>query len=331
MRVDRPTRQQALLAGLRPPADTVGPVRRPPAARRSPPPRATTPDPPPAARRPPRRRHQGGDPPADRRADRIDPRIAARRDAVRHDEGRRRVRRIALVAGSVAVVAAAAGATRTPLLDIDAIEVVGATRTSAAVALTTVAEAGVVRGATMTDLELDPAEDVLVDLPWVLDASVQREWPGTVRIELRERTAVASVATPTAVVLVAADGTVLDTVDAPAPGVVALAEVPDPPAPGGAVDDTTQALLAVAAAVPATLRPTVASVAPGAGGGVDLVLAAGADFPAGVRVALGAAADPAAAFVAVVTVLEQVDLTCLASIDVRVPSAPVLTRGPACP
>jgi hypothetical protein len=34
--------------------------------------------------------------------------------------------------------------------------------------------------------------------------------------------------------------------------------------------------------------------------------------------------------VAVATVLGQVDLSCLATIDARVPSAPVVTRQPGC-
>ncbi|MEJ7844181.1 MAG: FtsQ-type POTRA domain-containing protein [Acidimicrobiales bacterium] len=324
-------RRHSPLAGLRPPADTVAPPRPAPTGRRSPAPRA--PGPAPVTSRPP---------PAGRGpgvAAGIDPRIAARRDAVRHGEGRRRARRIAVVAGTVVTVAAAAGMTRSPALDLDAVEVVGATRTPTEVVLATVTDAGVVRGTAMTDLDVAVAEDALAELPWVLDVSVRRVWPGTVRIDLRERVAAAAVTTADGVVLVAADGTVLDDTalddtaldDTVLDDIVLVTEVPDPPAPGGVVGEATRPLLAVAAAVPTTLRPMVAAVAPGTAGGVDLVLAASAGVPDGVRVALGAAADPGAAFVAVATVLDQVDLTCLASIDVRVPSAPVLTRGPACP
>jgi cell division protein FtsQ len=325
--MDQSVRRHSPLAGLRPPADTVAPPRPAPTARRSPAPRATGPAPI-TSRPPPASRGPGV-------AAGIDPRIASRRDAVRHDEGRRRARRIAVVAGTVVTVAAAAGMTRTPALDLDAVEVVGATRTPTEVVLATVADAGVVRGTAMTDLDVAVAEDALAELPWVLDASVRRVWPGTVRIDVRERVAAAAVTTADGVVLVAADGTVLDdlVVDDIAlddSALVAVTEVPDPPAPGGVVGEATRPLLAVAAALPTTLRPMVAAVAPGAAGGVDLVLAASAGVPDGVRVALGAAADPGAAFVAVATVLDQVDLTCLASIDVRVPSAPVLTRGPAC-
>lgn len=339
MRVGRPVRRQSPLAGLRPPADAGAPPHRSALesvrARLSPTPRRVrsprkrmpvpvTSCPPPSVPVP------GG-------AGRIDPRIAARRDAVRHVKGRRRARRIAAVVGTTAMVAAGAVLTRTPALDLDAIEVVGAVHTPTEVVLATVTDAGVVRGTAMVALEVDVAEDALAELPWVLDASLQREWPGTVRIELRERALAASVTTSDGVVLVAADGTVLadlvldDDATGAARGVVALADVPDPPAPGGIVDEATQSLLAVAAALPAALRPMVTAVAPGTDGGVDLILAARGGVPAGVRVALGTAADAGAAFVAVVTVLDQVDLRCLASIDVRVPSAPVLTRRPACP
>jgi hypothetical protein len=90
----------------------------------------------------------------------------------------------------------------------------------------------------------------------------------------------------------------------------------------GAVADAPE-LLAVAAALPTAVAAAVATVA-AVDGEVELVLAEG-----GIA-RLGQAVEIGAKLVAVATVLEQVDRTCLAIVDVRVPSAPAVTRTPGC-
>ena len=96
------------------------------------------------------------------------------------------------------------------------------------------------------------------------------------------------------------------------------------PAEAGAHIDAPE-LLAVAAALPEEVRAAVAAVrAAPAEGEVDLRLTGGGIARLGPTTGLGAK------LVAVATVLEQVDLTCLATIDVRVPSAPAVTRAPGC-
>jgi cell division septal protein FtsQ len=72
------------------------------------------------------------------------------------------------------------------------------------------------------------------------------------------------------------------------------------------------------------LRLLVAGIATTDDGAVELQLLDGA------VVRLGAADQLAAKLVSAETVLTQVDTTCLATVDVRVPSAPTVTRQPGC-
>ena len=76
-------------------------------------------------------------PPASERKPRtsIDPRIRARRVEVQRDEGRKRLHRLALVGGAVAIVAGLVWLTTTPLLDVDSIRVEGADHTDQAAVL----------------------------------------------------------------------------------------------------------------------------------------------------------------------------------------------------
>ncbi|MCI0346445.1 MAG: FtsQ-type POTRA domain-containing protein, partial [Chloroflexi bacterium] len=121
----------------------------------------------------------------------IDPRIRARRIAVRRDEGRRRLRRLLTLGGLVGALAFAGLTTRTPLLDVDRIHVEGAQRTAVEAVLATT---GIRRGDPLTDVDLERARAALVTLPWVADAEVTRSWSGTIRVRLTERVAVATVA-----------------------------------------------------------------------------------------------------------------------------------------
>ena len=88
-------------------------------------------------------------------------------------------------------------------------------------------------------------------------------------------------------------------------------------------------LLAVAAALPAELVPAVAEVRTGeADGEVQLGLVDGGVARLGP--VAGGGGELGDKIVAVVTVLAQVDTGCLAVLDVRVPSAPAVTRSAGC-
>ena len=121
----------------------------------------------------------------------VDPRFEARRAAVERDLRRRRRNQLL---GAIALVAAGLGVyglTRSPLLDVDHIQVIGGTRTGVDAA---VAASGVARGNALMDVDGSRAQVGLEALPWVRSARVARSWPGTVRISIVERKPVAKVA-----------------------------------------------------------------------------------------------------------------------------------------
>ncbi len=258
----------------------------------------------------------------ERSEERIDPRIRARRISVRRHEGRRRLRRLAVVGIVVAVVAAGALALRSPLFDVDRVVVSGADHTGAeAVA----AAAGIAKHHPMLDVDTAGARRRVLALPWVASVRVTKDWPGTVRVAVTERVPVAVLpAAPGQFAVVDRDGRVLELDPAPPAGLAALAGVPPPGAAGTTVDPAAAALLPVAAALPPALASQVTELAPSADG-VQLRLGGGE------LVQLGPVdGDVGPKLLALLTVVDQVDLAHVCTIDLRVPSAPTLTRGAPC-
>ncbi|MGI8661659.1 MAG: cell division protein FtsQ/DivIB [Acidimicrobiales bacterium] len=252
----------------------------------------------------------------------VDPRMRARRIAVRRSGARKRLRR--LVALGVVVVTLAAGglALRSPLLDVDRIEVLGAQHSGADVVR---GASGIALRAAMIDVDTAAARSKLLALPWVAEVSVTRRWPATVEVRVRERTAVAAEpAGQGGFALVDGTGRVLAIEPAPPAGLVRLAGGAPAGTPGTDLAPEAGPALAVAKALPPSLIPRVESVRTLQGGAVDLQVAG-----TGV-VHLGAPDALQAKLLAALTVLEQVDLTDVCAIDVRVPSAPTLTRGSPC-
>jgi cell division protein FtsQ len=255
----------------------------------------------------------------------IDPRIRARRIAVRRGEGRRRLRRLAVLAVVAAVLAVAAAVTRTPLLDVDQLTVVGAEHTSVAAIVTA---SHVHRGQPMTDVDMGRARRGIAALPWVRSVSVTRHWPATVVVRLTERTPAAVVAAGQGAAgpqwaTLDQDGRVLEVAAAPTPGLARLGGDAGPLRPGE-VDTAAGDALRVAVALPPAVAAQVTSIGPAQAGGLELQLA-----PRG-SVAFGPADDIPAKVLALQTVLSEGDVRCLGVLDVRVPTAPVLTPVPSC-
>lgn len=251
----------------------------------------------------------------------IDPRLRARRIAVRRDEGRRRLRRLGILGALAGVVVVAIGVTRSPVLDVDRVVVVGASHTS----IDDVQRAtGIRRHTAMVDLNLDRARDGVSALPWIRSVSVQRSWPGTVKVVVSERSAIAVVAAgPAGFALVDGDGRVLETSLAAPTGYVLLANVATPGAPGTTIDPSASDALAVARGFTDSLRADVSTVVVQSDG-VELRLVKGG------IVRLGPATDIDTKLRNAETVLRSADATNLCALDMRVPSAPSLTRGKGC-
>jgi cell division protein FtsQ len=252
----------------------------------------------------------------------VDPRMRARRIAVRRSDARKRLHRVVLFASAMGVLAAAMLVVRSPLLDVDRINVTGADHTGVAAVR---AATGIRSHMPMIDVDTGAARANLLALPWVADASVTRHWPATVEVRIRERQAVAiEPAGQGGFALLDVTGRVLGVEAAPPGGLPQLAGLAPAGAPGTPGVPEAAPALGVASSLPASLRPRVVTVVVVDGGGVDLRLA-----DAGV-VHLGPPDQLQAKLLAALTVLEQVDLTDVCSIDVRVPTAPTLTRAAPC-
>ena len=268
----------------------------------------------------------------------IDPRIRARRIAVRRGIGRRRLHRwvaVVVVVTTVAVVVAAGVAlARSPLLDVDRVVVTGADRTGAEAV---VAAAGVEPGDPLLSADTSAVADAVAALPWVASTTVERSLPGTLRITVEERLPVAAVAGPGPVFsLVDERGRVLAEVPPEAAEVVVVAGLEPPGPPGSTIPPSAEGALAVAAALPEALHGRVTRIVAADEGEVRLELRrnvastddastddAGTDDA--VTVLLGDDGELAAKLSALVTVAASVDLDDVAVVDLGVPSAPALT------
>jgi cell division protein FtsQ len=253
----------------------------------------------------------------------IDPRIEARRAAVERDSRRRRRGRLIVAAAVAFAVLAGLGAFRTPLLDVDRIVVTGASHTSVADIM---AASGVALDQALVDVDTDGARQRVERLvPWVQTARVSRSWPGSVRITVVERSAVAQVQDPGGTwFVVDADGRLLEPTAAPRPDLVTvLGTVPDA-APGSELVDRAARGIGILAGVSPGLRSRMVGMRFVGDDELELALR-----PAGV-VAFGRAEQAESKLSALDTVLARVDQTCLATIDVRVPTKPLVTRAPDC-
>lgn len=243
----------------------------------------------------------------------IDPRLRARRQEVARGRARKRLRRVAAVAAVLGVGAAGYGLAHSPLLDIDAVHLEGAVGSRASAVA---AAADVDAGTAMVALDPDAVARRVEALAWVESASVRRDWPGTVVVSVAPREPVAR--HRNGQVLDAA-GRFLGTPD-PAAGPLPEAVVPAGE-PGSVLAPEHRAVGAVLAAVPEPLDAAVDS-ATVVDGEVVLTLTDG------IRVRFGGPERATAKFVALGALLDQADRATIATIDVRVPTSPSLTRTP---
>ena len=119
----------------------------------------------------------------------IDPRVRARRVAVRRAEGRRRLVWVGAGAGAIVLALLVVGAVASPLFGVDEVVVQGATYTDTEVLDDIVAD---LAGDAVLLVDSAAIEARLEEVPWVERARVDPRFPGSVLIDIRERRALAS-------------------------------------------------------------------------------------------------------------------------------------------
>ena len=257
----------------------------------------------------------------------VDPRLRARRIAVRKDAGRRRLHRLVILVLAAVLALAAVIVLESPILDVDEIAVSGARATDPAVVTET---AGVDIGSALLLADLDAVQRRVEALPWIEEATVERDLPGGVIIDVIERTPAAVVAAGDVAMLVDPDGHVVsDAAPAslpaglsPFPPFVRVVTDQAPPGPGGRID---RALLdAVALAERLRGNPANVVAAVHLEPTLRLELAGGGIVDLGDGEAIDSKVD------AFRTIHARVDQACIEVLDLRVPTRPVLTRDEPC-
>ncbi len=260
--------------------------------------------------------------PAHLRAATVDPRIRARRIEVQRGAGRRRLRRLVWLGVLLALGAGFLVALRSPLLDVDEVQVAGARRTPA----TAIVEAaGIVPGDQLIDVDLGAAWARVGALPWVGEVRLDRSLGGAIAIHVTERAPAALVGEGSRAVVADAAGRILTRAsDEPelAASVVRVRGLTTDLGPGASLPPETLDALALAARLGGAVPGAIADVAVGE----ELM----ATLVQGGEVLFGDAERLTAKLRSLETVLAQVDLTCLATLDLRTPASPVLTRREPC-
>lgn len=259
----------------------------------------------------------------------IDPRIKARRDDVEQALLRKRAQRWLLALIILLLFCAGAAASQSTLLDVDRIVIHGVSSTSPQ----QVAElSGVTLHEPLFSLDLGAAATAIATLPTVEEVSVRRNWNGTVSVNIVERAAAAQFLLPDqSSVIVDGAGRVLSVetfTRADLPVVEGLTMSTEA---GRWVDAEALSLVSIAAALP----PDVARASQtlrAESDGLHLLLTADPADPTvhGGEVLLGDGRQLSEKFWAVRAFLHGVDLQCLATLDVRAPSVPVVVRDESC-
>lgn len=246
----------------------------------------------------------------------VDPRIEARRVEVR-DAAAKRQRRTIMALGLVTLAAVGSMVfVQSSWLDVDRITISGAVHSDVfAVQDATEIELG----DPLLELDLQAAAEAVRQQPWVQGAWVERKLNGDLTIHVEERVETAAVPTDAGFVLIDSSGRQLEIV-AQVPSSFVLIEgieasgVVGTPAPPAA-----QAAMRLSTALSPSLADRISRIY---FEDTDLYVA----LHDGGRVLLGNDSGLTDKLVSLETMLDRVDLRCLWEIDLRVPSAPALTR-----
>ncbi len=246
----------------------------------------------------------------------IDPKLAARRQEVARDHDRRRMRLLAVLCAVTLVALGGIVAANSSLLDVDEIRVVGAVNVDSA---QVVAASGILIGDPLLDVDVDAARNGVGRLPWVETVSLERHADGTVVLNVSERVPRAALGGPDGLMLIDADGRQLDLVATAPEGFLPIVGIAADGTPGQPAPAEVHPVLRLLEELSPAITPLVSRIE-WMDGSLFLALTSGGRAEIGDDTAL------AEKMVSLETILAKVDLRCLWEIDVRVPTAPAVTR-----
>jgi cell division protein FtsQ len=252
----------------------------------------------------------------------IDPRMAKRRQAVAEANTRRRFRVLVIVVSVVVFVFAMVGLFRSPLLDVDRVEVRGAKHTTVASILSATGVA--TQGHPMIAVDRFALAEKIERLPWVDVAVVDRKWPSTLRIRITERVPIGAIGAPGGVAVLDGTGRVLGVVETQPKGTVAIIGDDKVGKPGTTVGGGLRDALAVLHSLSKTLAKDADNIhrLPGKTPTFDLGLRGGVTIRFGDATNLARKVTAAEAVYAVEHAAGTV-------IDVRVPRSPAVSHTAA--
>jgi len=240
----------------------------------------------------------------------------SRRQSVRRQQGRRRLH--VVLAFCVVCVAALAfiGFLNSSAFDVEEILVAGANRASEQ---EIVEASGIEVGEPLLGAKNDQAVTNIEQVAWVGSVEVDRNWNGRIDITVIERDPLVAMPTAAGFALVDHWGRQLDAVAA-APSQYFVVDGPEVSGkPGHLVPRTAEPLLAFADVASPTILSAVESVDADQSGLLIKLKGSGV-------VKMGDANKMAEKILAFETMLASVNLACLDTLDIRVPTAPALTR-----
>ncbi len=252
------------------------------------------------------------------------PRIAARRAVVHAEAKASEVRRRRILWLFLAVALALLSgylATRSELLDVERVAVEGANMTSVS-DITRVA--GISSGQPLVGLDLTSARTRIAQLPWVKDVYSTRSWNGAVTFTVTERTPVAALAVAGGWAVADEAGRILVISSEVPVGTLPITGLSGTSAtPGDWLNAAQREAAGVVGAIYEPVRSQVRALEVTPAGYVLQLNIPG-------HILLGDATDLAAKMVALHSVIAQVNLRCLETLNLSSPATPGLTRQPSC-
>ncbi len=263
--------------------------------------------------------NQRGSHNAGRGGSRMDPRISARRTAVMKEQGRRRLRVLAIALVGTGCLVGAWFLIHSPLFSARSVTVTGNVHETAA---QVEAQAGLAGHPPLLDVKAGAAASAIEQLPWVRSATVHVSWPDGVHIEVTEETPRLVVSEPGGRwESLSTDGRVLSVSAARPPGLILLTVPQAPGAPGSVVPARDEPGLRVASSLPASFVAQVTVVTVEPAGWVQLAMTTP------IVVDIGSAAELTAKYEDVSSILAGATLHNGDVIDVSVPDAPTVSAG----